>query len=388
MSQYRKLSQEEINDASNTNLINFLSSRGQKTTKRGRTHFWTGGGNDSLSILPDKPHMYKHFSTGDTGNAIHFCQNYLGMGFQDAVEALLGVKTFNDSDYTPPTPSAPQSSERQPFVLPEKDKRSHTRMFQYLEEERGVSKSIIAEFLSTDSLYQTKEQSLVTGKEYSNIAFIAKDFDGNPQGAIKRSFSKNGFKGNHENSNMQDYCFRHDGDGENGRLFIFEAPIDMLSFITFMECKEISERQFNGQSIDDAKQESNRWKKDSHLALGGRSNYSPVLKFLAHRTSLGQDISNIWLALDNDRRGIEANIGMVTRLRDAGYEGKISCYLPKGKDWNEDLQKAVTHRDWQNGSLSQDFINKHIQTKVYPGDIKVLEGILQNYTPQTQKPTL
>ena len=383
-SEYRKLSKDEISDAASTNLIDFLNSRGSKLDRRGGTYFWTGGGNDSVAILPNKPNMFKHFATGDSGNAIHFCQKYLNMEFQEAVEALLGARSYSSNDSHIQYKQSPDSSKKEPFVPPERDNLSNQMLFNYLSVKRGLSTSVIFEFYNTGSMYATMEASKTSGANYSNVAFIAKDFDGNPQGALKRSFSDNGFKGNHSKSNMRDYCFRYDGDGENSRLFVFEAPIDMLSFITIMEQKEASEKRSSepGHHSEFSEHDASSWKKDSYLALGGLSP-SSLLNYVTHSQNQGKAINEIWLCLDNDtpavnRRvpGLEAAIKMVEQLKEVGFEGRIYCYFPKGKDWNIDLLNASKHDDWQKGTWSNDFTSKHISRMVCPGDESILGDIL------------
>jgi len=83
-----RLSQEEIEAAADVSLLDFLPSVGQPLKQTGRSHRWTGSGNDSIAIIPHAPHLFKHFATGESGNAITFCQKYLGMTFVDAVVAL------------------------------------------------------------------------------------------------------------------------------------------------------------------------------------------------------------------------------------------------------------------------------------------------------------
>jgi len=389
---YRNMSKDEINNAANTNLLNFLNSIGEKVQQRGNNYFWIGGGNSSVAIIPDKPNVYKHFATGESGNAIKFCRNYLGMGFREAVEALNGGRIPYEAESASRPSCAPKQlmqTERRSFVPPVRDNGATADMlYGYLSDERGISKRVIWEFYDADSLYQTKEQSKTKGNTYSNIAFVAKDFEGNPQGAIKRSLTPDGFKGNHIGSNMKDFCFRHDGDGINGRLFVFEAPIDMLSFITIMEAKEVFVRKVGGQPDNDAKYGAVQWKEDSYLALGGVSP-SPLLNYVTHKASRGQDIKEIWLALDHDKAGIAASAGMAEKLREIGYKGDICCYFPKNKDWNEDLQKARVHPEWRNGLWGQGFTDEHISINIYSGDDAALkadlEGLLGKHSQNSQQ---
>ena len=399
MAEYRKLSQEEIDNAANTSLVDFLLSRGEHLEKRGGTFFWISGGNNSVAFIPSKPNIFKHFSTGVSGNAIQFCREYLDMSFQDAVETLNGGRGAIAYSQPPQTRSKAantvSAASKQPFEPPHKDTSGNgARFVAYLSEKRGISRSVVWDFANVGSLYQTKEKSAKTGGTYSNIAFMYTDFDGKPQGAIKRSLSDKGFKGCHANSNLTDFCFRHDAVASNGqkstetsRLFVFEAPIDMLSFITLAESKDAafaptSDATSDGANISNIKREPAKWKQDTYLALGGVSP-SPLLNYISHKTAQGQDIKEIWLALDNDYAGIKACINIINKLRNAGVTCNIQCYLPKGKDWNEDLLNAAKHNDWQTGAWSKDFIDKHISQLVYPGDADTLSKALANAVNKT-----
>ena len=383
ISDYREFTQDEIENAANTNLVDFLTSIGEEVQKRGNAYFWIGGGYSSLTLFGSNHQLYKRFASGDSGNAIQFCREYLGMEFRESVEALLGTSFSYTPSRRPSHSSSP--TEKQPFIAPNKDK-STKELYQYLSNQRGLDKGIVSDFIDMGTLYKTYELSETTGNYYSNIAFIAKDFKGIPQGALKRSLQPNGFKGNHKGSSMQQYCFRYDGISQtnSSKLFVFEAPIDMLSYITFMRHIEICSKIKNGLPLEEAKQSSHKWKNYSFLALGGVSP-SPLLHYVSHKQSQGNGIDTIWLCLDNDKPnkdgrvpGIEAGIKMVNQLRDAGFGGEIFCQLPNNKDWNLDLQKAVEDASWRNYKIDDAFLKEHISNKLYHGTKESLGAILSD----------
>lgn len=325
MSDYRKLSDEEIQEASNTNLVDFLTSIGEKVERRGRNFFWTSGGHDTLAIFGQNYNLFKHFSTGDEAkNAIKFCQEYLNMSFGESVEALLSGRTITNTT----TPIYKKVRvEKTKFVMPERS--NHTKqLLKYLVHERGLNKEVISEFINLGTLYQTKEFT-ATGKPYSNIAFLIKDFKNNSVGAIKRSLLPNGFKGNHKNSDMQ-YSFSYIGGSK--RLFVFEAPIDMLSYISFMKQKELS------KGIKD-----NKWKNDNFMALGGVV-VNPVLNYI----NKNPNIETLYLCHDTDSSGLKVRINTLEKLKEAGFKGNIYCHFPKYKDWNEDLLNNIKSDDLYN----------------------------------------
>ena len=69
------------------------------------------------------------------------------------------------------------------------------------------------------------------------------------------------------------FCYR----GEGERLFVFEAPIDLLSFLCLFK---------------------KDWQKQSYLALGGIGEKA-LLRFLSDR----MNIKTVYLCLDSDQAG-------------------------------------------------------------------------------------
>ena len=313
----KSLTKDEIDNAANTNLVDYLDRHGFELKKRGKQYFFTHNGNDSLVIFGANNHMFKHFSSGHTGNAIKFCREHLNMNFAEAVESLNGGRFVNT---LPPVKKTVNQNPKVEFVAPNKDD-SYKRLFAYLLKERLINTEVVKFFVNEKILYPTKEFNEKTKKEYRNIAFLVKDYDGNDVGAIKRSYFKDGFKGNHENGNTIDYGFNYTGDSNSNRVFLFESPIDMLSYISNMEQKGVD------------------WKKDNFIATGG-VNFGALEKFI----DLNQNISNIYLCHDNDKAGHMARLKIISTLTEKGYKGKFVNHIPHNKDWNEDLKKGVVSR--------------------------------------------
>ncbi len=71
------------------------------------------------------------------------------------------------------------------------------------------------------------------------------------------------------------YYFRH--IGTNDKVFVFEAPIDMLSYISMNK---------------------ENWQENNYVCLGGVSFYS-----LENILNNNPDIKEVYLCLDNDKRG-------------------------------------------------------------------------------------
>ena len=94
----------------------------------------------------------------------------------------------------------------------------------------------------------------------------------------------------------------------DNQLFVFEAAIDLLSFIQLFP---------------------KDWKKRSYLSLGGVSSVA-LMTFLSERPQ----ITSVFLCLDNDQAGNEACEKLAEEIPD-GYS--VIRLKPSRKDWNEIL---------------------------------------------------
>ena len=169
----------------------------------------------------------------------------------------------------------------------------------YLIKHRSIARDLVAHFAKAGLLYEDAE--------YHNAVFVGTDTDGVPRHAHKRSANSYGkaFRLNVEGSDPR-YSFHHVGTDRS--LYVFEAPIDMLSFITLYP---------------------ENWQRHSYVACCGTS-IQPVLQMLEQAPQLG----TILLCLDNDEAGHQASRRMREQL-DARYS--VERLIPENKDWNDDL---------------------------------------------------
>ena len=105
------------------------------------------------------------------------------------------------------------------------------RVFAYLIKQRYIDPAVITHFAHERTLYESREFFGEPKLEIHNAVFVGKDKDGIPQHAHKRSLNSygGGYKGNTDGSNPA-YSFCH--IGTSSWLFVFEAPIDQLSYLT------------------------------------------------------------------------------------------------------------------------------------------------------------
>ena len=285
--------------ANSVDLEEFLIMRGEKLERVGREHkliyYDSSGKHDSITLRGSTWFDHKN-QVG--GGAIKFMQEFYDMDFQTAVQELLGQRVTPLS-HSPPKAIAKE--EKKEFRLPQANTNMH-RVYAYLIKQRFIAPEVITHFAKQHTLYEDKE--------HHNAVFVGVDENGVPRQAHKRSTNSygNSFRITCEGSDTR-YSFAH--FGESKRLYVFEAPIDMMSFLTLYP---------------------KDWQKHSCIAMNGVYENAVLTALKSH-----SNLSEIVLCVDNDEGGIEA----VDRLRDIlnenGYSN-VKRLAPPYKDWNEVLK--------------------------------------------------
>ena len=302
MGTYIHFTEEQKQRANSVDLVDFLERQGEKLLRSGREKRLAS--DRSITIRGNR--WYDH-ETREGGLAIDFLQNFYGLSFPDAVTRLLsgeqGEIIYKKADIK-------EQEERKSFVLPEKHS-DMRRVFAYMIKQRCIDRDIISFFAKNKMLYESCELSKDKTKEYHNAVFVGFDENGTPRHAHKQGIYTKGkkFKGNIESS---DPCYSFNYIGKSNKLYIFEAPIDMLSFITMYQ---------------------RDWQQDSYVSLCGVSEQA-MLKMLEINPRLNHAI----LCLDHDKAGIETS----EKFYDILTAKKIRCdkFKPQYKDWNEDLKAS------------------------------------------------
>jgi len=296
---YIPFTEEQKVLANSVDLEHFLRMRGEKLERVGREHkliYYDGSGkHDSITLRGSTWFDHKN-QVG--GGAIKFMQEFYDMDFQTAVQELLG-QTVTPLSHSPP--KATPKEEKKEFSLPEANSNMH-RVFAYLIKQRFISPDIISHFAKQHTLYEDKE--------HHNAVFVGTDENDVPRQAHKRSTNSFGktFRITCEGSDTK-YSFSHFGESE--KLFVFEAPIDMMSFLTLYP---------------------QNWQQHSYIAMNGVYE-NAVLTALKNHSNLNE----IVLCVDNDEGGIEAVDRLSDILRENGY-ANIKRIAPEFKDWNECLK--------------------------------------------------
>ena len=275
--------EEQIARANQTNLVSFLNAQGEQLMKSGREYRWKK--HDSVTISGNR--WYRH-SQSKGGYPVDFVMEFYYATFPEAVKILIGEEGEGRQKSCP----APSKD----FRLPEKNE-DNEMIVKYLTESRELEKNLVMEWIVRGDIYEEKK--------HHNVVFIGRDADGIPRYAHCRGTGEMKYRGDVAGSDKS-YGFSY--RGTDNQLFVFEAVIDLLSFIQLFP---------------------KDWKKRSYLSLGGVSSVA-LMTFLSERPQ----ITSIFLCLDNDQAGNEACEKLAGEISE-GYS--VIRLKPSRKDWNEIL---------------------------------------------------
>lgn len=230
--------------------------------------------------------------------------------------------------------SIAEPTQKAEFRLPPRCE-SYDKIIKYLTEERKVPKELVEEFIASGMIYED-------AKHY-NVVFIGKDTNGIPRYAHCRGTADKFRMDVAGSDKFCGFCYR----GNGKELFVFEAPIDMLSHIALYPAG---------------------WRERSYLSLGSVSPKT-LERFLSER----QDIESIYIATDNDAAGNNAAEKLAEQIPQgiSGYR-----FLPQAKDWNEDL---INER---NGLPTDDYVTIGVRKPKY--HTKSVPMICMNDVEQTE----
>lgn len=288
MSKYINFTKEQREQARRTDLADFLISQGEKVKKSGSEYEWLDG-SQKVTI---RGHLWYHQYEQKGGDEVDFVRRFYNKDYAEAVEMLLnngGGQIVNL-----------QTTEREqkPFILPPRNDRM-SRVFSYLLLTRGIDKDVLFEFVRNKMIFESAD--------YHNAVFVGYDSNGKPRHAHKRgTVMSNPYKGNVAGS-QPEYSFHFNGTSE--KLFLFEAPIDMLSYISMHK---------------------ENWQEHSYAASCSVSG-----RVLFQCLKDNPNIKNVFLCFDNDEAGRTANKRMAEKLNSMNIQNEI--LIPTHKDWNEDI---------------------------------------------------
>ena len=274
--------QAQIDKANAVDLEKFLRAQGETLVRSGKEYRWKA--HDSLTVCGNK--WFRH-SQSKGGLPVDFVMEFYGKSFPEAVQMLIG----EPGEAQPEADSAPSPA----FRLPLRNV-TNANILNYLTQERKLSPSLVNFFIAAGDIY---EDSV-----HHNVVFVGRDADGHPCYASSRGIREK-FR---QDAAGAEKAFGFAHRGTDKQLLVFEAPIDLLSFIELFP---------------------KNWQQHNYLSLGGVSGKA-LRQFLSERP----DVERVFLCLDADKAGEDACKCLAALLPDTVSVTRIQ---PCMKDWNEVL---------------------------------------------------
>ena len=274
--------QAQIDKANAVDLEKFLRAQGETLVRSGKEYRWKA--HDSLTVCGNK--WFRH-SQSKGGLPVDFVMEFYGKSFPEAVQMLTG----EPGEVQPEADPAPSPA----FRLPLRNV-TNANILNYLTQERKLSPSLVNFFIAAGDIYEDAA--------HHNVVFVGRDADGHPRYASSRGIREK-FR---QDAAGAEKAFGFAHRGTDKQLLVFEAPIDLLSFIELFP---------------------KNWQQHNYLSLGGVSGKA-LRQFLSERP----DVERVFLCLDADKAGEDACKRLAALLPDTVSVTRIQ---PCMKDWNEVL---------------------------------------------------
>ena len=274
--------QAQIDKANAVDLEKFLRAQGETLVRSGKEYRWKA--HDSLTVCGNK--WFRH-SQSRGGFPVDFVMEFYGKSFPEAVQMLTG----EPGEVQPEANPAPSPA----FRLPLRNV-TNANILNYLTKERKLSPSLVNFFIAAGDIYEDAA--------HHNVVFVGRDADGHPRYASSRGIREK-FR---QDAAGAEKVFGFAHRGTDKQLLVFEAPIDLLSFIELFP---------------------KSWQQHNYLSLGGVSGKA-LRQFLSERP----DVERVFLCLDADKAGEDACKRLAALLPDTVSVTRIQ---PCMKDWNEVL---------------------------------------------------
>ena len=285
--------QAQIDKANAVDLEKFLRAQGETLVRSGKEYRWKA--HDSLTVYGNK--WFRH-SQSKGGFPVDFVMEFYGKSFPEAVQMLTG----EPGEVQPEADPAPSPA----FRLPLRNV-TNANILNYLTQERKLSPSLVNFFIAAGDIYEDAT--------HHNVVFVGRDADGHPRYASSRGIREK-FR---QDAAGAEKAFGFAHRGTDKQLLVFEAPIDLLSFIELFP---------------------KNWQQHNYLSLGGVSGKA-LRQFLSERP----DVERVFLCLDADKAGEDACKRLAALLPDTVSVTRIQ---PCMKDWNDVLvhRAEISNRNY------------------------------------------
>ena len=275
-----------------------LRSRGETLKRLGSEWEWEFH-NERVTI---RNNVWFDQYTQKGGDAVDFFRYFYGESEEQTAAMLLNCSVADLEKLparSPPMSSHLKQEEPKQLEFPpaHKDMR---RVFAYLCQTRGIAPEVVSVFARKSLIYESAN--------HHNAVFVGRD----GQGKIRHLHARGTLTGSHFRQTLpgseKEYSFHW--QGASGKLYAFEAPIDLLSYISL---------------------HPEGWQDHSYVALCGVS-AAPIHHLLETQPQLEE----VTLCLDNDEAGHNAARRIAAELLQE-WNVTVSAAFPTLKDWNDEL---------------------------------------------------
>ena len=322
--------QAQIDKANAVDLEKFLRAQGETLVRSGKEYRWKA--HDSLTVYGNK--WFRH-SQSKGGFPVDFVMEFYGKSFPEAVQMLTG----EPGEVQPEADPAPSPA----FRLPLRNV-TNANILNYLTQERKLSPSLVNFFIVAGDIYEDAA--------HHNVVFVGRDADGHPRYASSRGIREK-FR---QDAAGAEKAFGFAHRGTDKQLLVFEAPIDLLSFIELFP---------------------KNWQQHNYLSLGGVSGKA-LRQFLSERP----DVERVFLCLDSDKAGEDACKRLAGLLPDTVSVTRIQ---PCMKDWNDVLvhRAEIPNRDYFKSTILKEPPKKDSVKIIRMSDVELtpVEWLWKPYLP-------
>lgn len=296
-------SKEQIQQAKDANLVELLLDLNyplKKVTNREYSLI----AHDSCKISPTNGFYWHSRDVG--GNAIDFFMIVENMTFTQAVSQILSRSARTNVNTI--SKQAKPNTKKQ-FKLPPANW-NNTKVIDYLTSVRKIDKSLVMHCIHSKLLYESAHTH--------NAIFLGYDRQGIARHAFQRGTSEKRFAGDVEGSDKHyGFTFRFLANNESHTLYLFETPIDMLSYISLQKLK-------GGKCPH------------TYLSLSGISLFG-FTRYIEE-----SNVESVFVATDNDVAGHRVYDRIQSYCMENALSIAVSPAFPVRKDYNEDLIAFTT----------------------------------------------
>lgn len=279
-------------------MVALLRSRGETLKRLGSEWEWKF--HDERVTIRNNVWFDQYTQKG--GDAVDFFHYFYGESEEQAVAMLLNC-SVQDLEKLParsPPRAAPFKEREEKMLEVPPAYGNMRRAFAYLCQTRGIDPEVVSAFARKGLIYESAK--------HHNAVFVGRS----EQGKVRHLHARGTLTGSHFRQTLpgseKEYSFHW--PGTSGKLYAFEAPVDMLSYISL---------------------HPEGWQNHSYVALCGVS-AAPIHNLLETQPQ----IEEVTLCLDNDEAGHKAARRIAGELL-REWNVTVSAEFPSQKDWNDEL---------------------------------------------------